>query len=92
MSEYQLNKVVFELTKRVDREHLLANLDEFLRDYSLTEEERRALLAQQFGELRKLGLLPNLVFRYFRLCGHPVSEFRDRMVRTVVSATGDERS
>lgn len=79
MSTYQLNKAVYEFGKIENRTSTAASKERFLSAYSLDQEERAALMKPDFAALRRLGLLPNLLFRYYIYHDLPVSEFRTRM-------------
>lgn len=78
MAQYDLNRVLFDLIRRPDRQEILKNLEPFLANYRLGDEEKAALLQRQFGRLLALGALPNLVFKYYLWHGLPPTEFAAR--------------
>jgi hypothetical protein len=66
---YGINRAVVELCRRPDARTLIANKAEFFASYALSDEERQALLGAQWRRLLELGVLPNLVYRYYMLHG-----------------------
>ena len=78
MAQYDLNRVLFDLIRRPDRPEILKNLEPFLANYRLADEEKAALLQRRFGRLLALGALPNLVFKYYLWQGLPPGEFAAR--------------
>ena len=86
MSEYQLNKAVYELSRRSDRRSAIEDKAGLFADYDLDAKERAALMEPNFSTLRALGLLPNLLFRYYLLHGLLVSEFRQRLLDDAAEA------
>lgn len=66
---YAINRAVVDLCRRPDARALVANKAEFFASYALSDEERQALLGAQWRRLLELGVLPNLVYRYYMLHG-----------------------
>ena len=66
---YAINRAVVDLCRRPDARALVANKAEFFASYALGDEERQALLGAQWRRLLELGVLPNLVYRYYMLHG-----------------------
>ena len=80
MSTYQLNKAVYELSRRPDRRAAIQDKDGLFAAYDLGADERAALAEPNFSALRALGLLPNLLFRYYLLHGLSAARFRQRLL------------
>ena len=78
MGQYDINRVLFDLIRRPDRPEILKDLEPFLANYRLADEEKAALLRAQYGRLLALGALPNLVFKYYLWHGLPPGEFAAR--------------
>jgi hypothetical protein len=78
MAQYDLNRVLFDLIRKPDRQEILKNLDPFLASYRLDDAERQALLDRNWGRLLALGALPNLVFKYYLWHGLPPGEYGQR--------------
>jgi hypothetical protein len=70
---YAINRAVVDLCRRPDARAQIANKAdfkaEFFAGYPLSDEERQALLAGAWRRLLELGVLPNLVYRYYMLHG-----------------------
>jgi len=66
---YAINRVIFDLSQRPDARALIADKATFLARYDLTPEEHKALLGPDWNGLLKLGVLPNLVYRYYIMHG-----------------------
>lgn len=66
---YWINRAVVDLCRQPDARTLIANKSDFFAGYSLSAEEREALLAPDWTRLLELGVLPNLVYRYYMLHG-----------------------
>lgn len=79
MTAYQLNKAVYELSRREDRRSIVQTGGAFFDRYDLSARERRALTEPNFAALRDLELLPNLLYRYYIIHGLSPSQFRERM-------------
>ena len=65
MSEYQLNKLLFEAGRQHKVVESIADESELAR-YELTQEEREALRAGDIKLLYELGANPYLIRRVFR--------------------------
>ena len=66
---YAINRAVVDLCRRPDARALVGKKAEFFESYALSEEERQALLGAQWRRLLELGVLSNLVYRYYMLHG-----------------------
>lgn len=66
---YAINQAIFELARHPNARTLLADKASFLAGYALRPEEREALLRPDWKRLLALGVLPNLVYRYYALHG-----------------------
>lgn len=79
MGHYTVNRVLFDLNRRPDKMDVLKNFEPFLAGYGLDEREKRALLDRDFAGLLALGVLPNLVFKFYLWSGLPPSEYATRV-------------
>jgi len=75
VSTYQLNKAVYTLTRTQDRASFNAQSTEYFADFDLNDDERQALTRPDFCRLGELGLLSNLLYRYFAFCGYRHDDF-----------------
>jgi hypothetical protein len=66
---YWINRALIDFCRQPNARTLIANKSEFFANYSLSVEESQALLAPQWRRLLELGVLPNLVYRYYMLHG-----------------------
>jgi hypothetical protein len=66
---YAINRAVVDLCRQLDARALVADKAEFFKGYPLSDEERQALLGPEWKRLLELGVLPNLVYRYYMLHG-----------------------
>jgi hypothetical protein len=70
---YAINRAIVDLCRRPDARTLIASNTGFKADffagYPLSDEERQALLRGEWRRLLELGVLPNLVYRYYMLHG-----------------------
>jgi hypothetical protein len=70
---YAVNRAVVDLCRRPDARAQIADKAdfkaEFFAGYPLSDEERQALLHAEWRRLLELGVLPNLVYRYYMLHG-----------------------
>jgi hypothetical protein len=80
---YAINRAIIDLCRNPDARTLIASKADFFASYSLTAEERQALLGPQWRRLLDLGVLPNLVYRYYMLHGLAPESFP-----TAVAAAG----
>jgi len=64
---YAINRAIIDLARNPDARSL--NKAEFFAAYPLSDDERQALLGQQWRRLLELGVLPNLVYRFYMLHG-----------------------
>ena len=72
---YPINQAIFDLTRHPDARKLVADKAGFLAAYPLRPEERQALLGPEWKRLLELGVLPNLLYRYYALHGMPPETF-----------------
>ena len=73
---YAINRAIVDLCRNPDARALIANKADFFAAYPLSAAERDALLGQQWQRLLELGVLPNLVYRFFMLHGFAPETFR----------------
>lgn len=66
---YVVNRAIIDLCRSPDARTLIARKAEFFAAYPLSAEERSALLGPQWRRLLELGVLPNLVYRFYMLHG-----------------------
>ena len=66
---YHINRALIDLCRNPNARTLIATKAEFFAGYPLSAEERQALLGPQWRRLLELGVLPNLVYRYYMLHG-----------------------
>jgi hypothetical protein len=66
---YAINCAVVDLCRRPDARTMIADKANFFAAYPLRAQEREALLGQRWRRLLELGVLPNLVYRYYMLHG-----------------------
>jgi len=66
---YAINRAVIDLCRHPNPRTLIATKGDFFAAYPLRADEREALLAGQWRRLLELGVLPNLVYRYYMLHG-----------------------
>ena len=74
-ARYAINQAIFELTRRPDARNALADKANFFASYPLQPEERQALLGPEWKRLLELGVLPNLLYRYYALHGFAPESF-----------------
>jgi hypothetical protein len=72
---YAINQAIFDLARHPDARKFLADKAGFLAAYQLRPEERQALLGPEWKRLLELGVLPNLLYRYYALHGMPPETF-----------------
>jgi len=72
---YAINQAIFDLSLHPDARKLVANKAGFFAAYPLRAEERQALLGPEWKRLLELGVLPNLLYRYYALHGMPPETF-----------------
>ena len=72
---YAINQAIFDLSRHPDARKLVANKAGFFAAYPLRAEERQALLGPEWKRLLELGVLPNLLYRYYALHGMPPETF-----------------
>jgi len=82
-ARYAINQAIFELTRRTDARAVVADKANFFAAYPLGPEERQALLGPDWKQLLALGVLPNLLYRYYVLHGFAPESFA-----AAVAATG----
>ena len=68
-ARYGVNRVIMDLTRSPNPRELVANKAEFFATYDLSDKELQALMRPDWRGLLALGVLPNLVYRYYMLHG-----------------------
>ena len=76
-SRYWLNRVLFDLGEADNRASFAADKNGFFRRYPLDAAALDALRIPNWQSLLAQGALPNLVFRYYMLCGLPPDRFAE---------------
>lgn len=74
-ARYWLNRALFDLGEPDSRQVFIADRTAWLARYPLDPDARAALEAPDWRALLDRGALPNLVFKYFMLHGHPPGKF-----------------
>ena len=74
-ARYAINQAIFELTRRPDARSVIADKANFFAAYPLGPDERQALLGPEWKRLLELGVLPNLLYRYYALHGFVPESF-----------------
>ena len=64
-----------DLSRNPNARALVANKAEFFANYSLSEKELEALMRPDWRGLLALGVLPNLVYRYYMMHGFAPESF-----------------
>lgn len=69
-SRYTINRVIFDLTRLPNARAVVGGEKaNFISRYALRDEERQALLGPHWSRLIDLGVLPNLIYRYYMVHG-----------------------
>jgi hypothetical protein len=67
---YGINRAVMDLSRNPNARELVANSKtEFFANYTLNDKELQALMKPDWRGLLALGVLPNLVYRYYMMHG-----------------------
>lgn len=66
---YGINRAINDLCQNSKGRALVANKAEFFASYPLSDKERQALMKPDWRGLLALGVLPNLVYRYYIMHG-----------------------
>lgn len=74
-ARYWLNRALFDLGEPAGREAFAADRAAWLDRYPLDAPAREALESPDWLALLDRGALPNLVFKYFMMHGHPPGKF-----------------
>ena len=74
-ARYWLNRALFDLGDPACRKQFRADPAAWLDRYPLDVDARAALETPGWQALLDCGALPNLVFKYFMLYGHPPGKF-----------------
>ena len=74
---YWLNRVIIDLARAPNRAELFADKASFIGRYPLQEEDQAALLAPDWRKLLELGVLPNLIYKFYMLHGLAPERFTD---------------
>ena len=72
---YAINRAIVDLSRQPNARALIASKADFFAGYALSEAERAALLGPHWRRLLELGVLPNLVYRYYMLHGFSPESF-----------------
>ena len=74
-ARYWLNRALFDLADQANRKAFAADRAAWLARYPLDAEALAALEAPGWRVLLDRGALPNLVFKFFMMHGHPPEKF-----------------
>jgi hypothetical protein len=66
---YWINRAIVDFCREPNARALITSKSDFFARYSLSSDERQALLTPEWRRLLDLGVLPNLVYRYYMLHG-----------------------
>lgn len=66
---YAINRAIVDFCRAPNARGLIATKADFFAAYPLSDEQRGALLGQEWRRLLELGVLPNLVYRFYMLHG-----------------------
>ena len=66
---YGVNRAINDLCQNPNGRALVANKAEFFASYPLSDKELQALMKPDWRGLLALGVLPNLVYRYYIMHG-----------------------
>ena len=66
---YGINRAVIDFCRTPNARALIATKADFFAAYPLSAEERQAVIGQEWRRLLELGVLPNLVYRFYMLHG-----------------------
>ena len=66
---YAINRAVIDFCRTPDARNRIATKADFFAAYPLSAEEREAVLGGEWRRLLELGVLPNLVYRFYMLHG-----------------------
>jgi hypothetical protein len=76
MSLYYVQKILYQLNRDSNiRRRFHEDLDSLLLEYSLTDEERRAILDEDIGLLYVMGVNGQLLMHYSALIGQQWDEY-----------------
>lgn len=76
-SRYWLNRVLFDLGESDNRALFAADKAGYFRRYPLDAPALEALQGPDWQSLLRQGTLPNLLYRYYMLCGFPPDRFAE---------------
>ena len=68
-ARYGVNRAIMDLARSPNPRELVAKKAEFFAGYDLSDNELQALMRPDWRGLLALGVLPNLVYRYYMLHG-----------------------
>ena len=74
-ARYWLNRALFDLGDPASQQTFNADRAAYLARYPLDADARTALEGPNWRALLDRGALPNLVFKYFMMHGHPAGKF-----------------
>jgi hypothetical protein len=72
---YPINRAIIDFCRTPNARNLIATKGDFFATYSLSAEERQAVLAEEWQRLLEFGVLPNLVYRFYMLHGFAPDSF-----------------
>jgi hypothetical protein len=72
---YAINRAIVDLCRSPNARALVATKADFFAAYPLKPDEREALVGGEWRRLLELGVLPNLVYRYYMLHGLAPASF-----------------
>ena len=87
MTDYWLNKLMFDLQGPDGRERWARHRDEIVNEYPLSDEIRRALLEDDFDVIQPLAN-PYLMRFFLLICGHGDEE-SIRLLRDIGARRGE---
>lgn len=80
---YGINRVIMDLTRHPNGRGVVAGSKaEFIAGYTLSDQERDALMRPDWRGLLAMGVLPNLVYRYYMLHGLAPESFPSAVAAT----------
>ena len=83
MSVYQVNRLIY--TMKMDgslAERFRSDRGALLKEWDLTDDERRAVEELDFDWLRRAGVVPNLLLRLTSIAGVPLTQLTQATGKT----------
>jgi hypothetical protein len=72
---HAINRAIIDFCRTPNARNLIPTKADFFAAYPLSAEERHAVLGQEWQRLLELGVLPNLVYRFYMLHGFAPDSF-----------------